>query len=171
MSKKFLITGVAGSGKSTVARQLAKRGYAAYDTEAGFSYYVNKNSGEQVSPPVHPSHEWYQKHERVLDDNVLNNLFKKHQDEPLFIASITANQKKYYPEFDKLFLLTTNEQLITKRLAERPNNHFGKHPLDLERVVSRHAAFDNELKDLGAIVIDTARPLSQVVEQILDNIK
>ena len=36
--KNYLITGVAGTGKSTLAKELRQRGYAAYDTEEGFEF-------------------------------------------------------------------------------------------------------------------------------------
>lgn len=164
---KYLITGVAGTGKSTLAKELRQRGYAAYDTEEGFSYYVDKRTGERCVYPKNPSPEWYQSHERVFDEKVLMNLFKRHGGQPLFIASITANQAKYYPQFDKIFLLTAPDDVITHRLGTRTNNYFGRHPLDLQRVIGRHQQFDDELKALGAIVIATTKPIQQVVEEIL----
>jgi dephospho-CoA kinase len=167
---KYLITGVAGTGKSTAAKELRRRGYAAYDTEEGFSYYVDKETGERCAYPKEPTEDWYLKHERVFDENVLNNLFKKHQNEPLFISSITANQNKYYPQFAKIFLLSTNDDLITHRLGTRTNNYFGRHPLDLQRVISRHRDFDDELKAAGAVIIDASKPIEQMVDEILSHI-
>ena len=168
--KNYLITGVAGTGKSTLAKELRRRGYAAYDTEEGFSYYVDKRTGERCAYPKEPSPEWYENHERVFDEQVLMNLLKKHADEPLFIASITANQSKYYPKFDKIFLLTAPDDLITHRLGTRTNNYFGRHPLDLQRVIGRHQQFDDELKAIGAKVIDSTVPIEQVADKILADI-
>jgi broad-specificity NMP kinase len=167
---RYLITGVAGTGKSTLAKELRKRGYAAYDTEEGFSYYVNKQTGQRDSYPANPTQEWYDKHHRIFDEQVLANLFKKHKDEPLFIASITANQAKFYPEFDKIFLLTAPDDVITHRLGTRTNNYFGRHPLDLQRVIGRHQQFDEELLADGAVAIDSTRPIEAVASQIIDNI-
>ena len=167
MNKRFLITGVAGSGKSSVARELRKRGYAAYDTEVGFSYHVNKKTGEKAAYPAHPTLEWYEAHERVFDEKVLEDLFKKHAGEDLFICSIAANQKKYYPDFAKIFLLTADDDTLVKRIEQRTDNHFGKHPLELQRIIDRHQSFDDELKAAGAVVIDSTQPMDKVVEQIL----
>jgi broad-specificity NMP kinase len=163
----YLITGVAGTGKSTIAKELHHRGYAAYDTEEGFSYYVDKQTGERCAYPKQPSQEWYDRHERVFDEKVLMNLLKKHADEPLFICSITANQIKYYPQFDKIFLLTAPDDVITHRLGTRTNNYFGRHPLDLARVIGRHEQFDDELKAAGAVVIDSTQPLDTVADEII----
>jgi dephospho-CoA kinase len=171
MANRYLITGVAGTGKSTLAKELRRLGYAAYDTDEGFSYYANKETGERATRPHEPTPEWYEHHHRIFDEKVLENLFKKHQDETLFICSITANQSKYYPQFDRLFLLTAPDDIITDRLGTRTNNYFGKHPLELQRVISRHEEFDDELKANGAVVIDSTRPIEAVAETILSSIK
>jgi gluconate kinase len=165
---KYLITGVAGTGKSTIAKELRRHGFAAYDTEEGFSYYVDKRSGERCAYPKNPTPEWYENHERVFDEKILMNLMKRHAHEPLFIASITANQAKYYPQFDKIFLLTAPDDIITHRLGTRTNNYFGRHPLDLQRVIGRHQQFDDDLKAIGAITIDSTRPIDKVAGQIID---
>lgn len=167
---KYLITGVAGTGKSTASRELRRRGYAAYDTEEGFSYHIHKVTGERAVYPANPTPEWYEQHERVFDEKILENLFKKHTDEPLFIASITANQAKYYPQFDKLFLLTAPDEIIIHRLGTRTNNYFGRNPLELQRVIGRHQQFDDELKACGAIEIDATQPIGKMVDEIIGHI-
>lgn len=167
----YLITGVAGTGKSTIAKELRKRGYAAYDTEEGFSYYVNKQTGVPASPPAEPTQEWYDTHHRVFNERVLENLLIKHKHETLFICSITANQSKFYSRFNKLFLLTAPDQIITERLGTRTNNYFGRHPLDLQRVIGRHQQFDEELMADGALAIDSTLPLDSVVGAILSHVK
>lgn len=171
MADKYLITGVAGTGKSTLAKELRDRGFAAYDTEEGFSYHINKKTGERAIYPANPSPEWYEQHERVFDEKILENLFKKHQNENLFISSITANQSKYYPDFDKIFLLTAPNDVIIHRLGTRTNNYFGRHPLELQRVIGRHEQFDDELKAIGAVVIDSTQPIKAVAEAILSQTK
>lgn len=171
MFNKYLITGVAGTGKSTLAKELRQRGYAAYDTDEGFSFYANKETDERTVRPHEPTPEWYEKHHRVFDENILENLFKKHQQEALFICSIAANQSKYYSQFDKLFLLTAPDEIITNRLGSRTNNYFGKHPLELQRVIGRHEQFDEELKADGAIVIDSTQPIEAVADAILSQVK
>ena len=168
---KYLITGVAGTGKSTLAKELRKRGYAAYDTEEGFSYHVNKQTGERAVYPSNPTPEWYEAHERVFNEKILENLFKKHADEILFICSITANQAKYYTQFNKIFLLSAPDEVVIHRLGTRTNNYFGRKPLELQRVIGRHQQFDDEVKALGAIVIDSTRPIEAVADEILNHIQ
>lgn len=170
MNHNYLITGVAGTGKSSAAQELRRRGYAAYDTEEGFSFYVDKRTGERCAYPKNPSPQWYEHHERVFDEKVLENLLKKHAGEPLFIATITANQAKYYPQFDKLFLLTAPDDVIIHRLGIRTNNYFGRNPLDLQRVIGRHQQFDDELKACGAVIIDAAQPIAKMVDDILSQL-
>jgi adenylate kinase family enzyme len=167
----YLITGVAGSGKSTIAKELRKRGYAAYDTEVGFSYFVNKKTGQRVHRPANPTLEWYEKHERVFDEKVLKNLLIKHANEPLFICSITANQKKFYPIFKKIFLLTIDKDTLVGRISSRTDNYFGKHPVEFSRLLARHDQFDEELKNIGAIPVDARLPLEKVTNSILAQLR
>lgn len=167
---RYLITGVAGTGKSTIAEELSRRGYAAFDADAGFSYYVDKETGERFDKPDEPSFEWYAKHERVFDEAVLENLFQDYQGEALFLCCITANQSKYYDQFDKIFLLTADDETIMSRLKMRTNSDFGKHPIDLHRVLSGRTDFDESVKKAGAAVIDSTQPFEQVVEQILNQV-
>lgn len=167
---RYLITGVAGTGKSTVARELQKRGYAAYDADAGFSYYVEKTTGKRCDHPQTPSLEWYAEHERVFDEQVLEELFKKHADEDIFLCCITANQAKYYSQFDKIFLLTADDMTIADRLKMRTNSDFGKHPVDLHRVLSGRPDFDQSVRATDAIEIDSTQPIDQVIEQIIKHL-
>ena len=102
---------------------------------------------------------------------MLENLFEKHAKQPLFISSITANQKKFYPQFDKIFLLTADNDTIIRNIEKRTDNQFGKHPLELQRILSRKQAFEDELESEGAIVIDSTEPIDQVVDNILEHTK
>jgi gluconate kinase len=169
-SGNYLITGVAGTGKSALAQELNNRGYAAYDTDKGFSYYTDKLTGDRVSPPPNPTPQWYSFHQRVFDEKVLMNLIKKHSAEPLFICSITANQSKFYAQFDKIFLLTSPDDVVIHRLGTRTNSYFGRHPTDLARVIDGHKQFDEELRSAGAIPIDSTRPIETVADELLADI-
>lgn len=170
MAKKYLITGVAGSGKSSVAHELSKLGYAAYDTDAGFSYYADKKTGLKVDKPTSPTLDWYEHHERVFNEAVLESLFEHHKDEPIFICSITANQKKYYPQFDKIFLLSASDDILMHRIKTRTTSEFGKHPVDFHRVFAGKDEFEDEVMDRGAIKIDSSVPINTVIDQILSQI-
>jgi adenylate kinase family enzyme len=66
----ILITGSSTSGKSTIAKELVKRGYEAYDTEHnGVSGWHNKATGKWVAGfgemPERTS-TWFSQHEWVI---------------------------------------------------------------------------------------------------------
>lgn len=63
----ILITGISTSGKSTIAKELVKRGYEAYDTEHnGISAWYNKETNERAAEfgqVPERTKEWMDQHE------------------------------------------------------------------------------------------------------------
>src|SRR5690606_27047765 len=126
---KVLITGMSGTGKSTVIANLAQRGYRAVDfDEPGWSAYQ-----PAPHPPPGgvsgPGFEWM-----WLEDRV-RTLLDSAGSGPLFVSGCAANQVRFYPDFDHIVLLTAPAPVIKERLATRTTNSFGKAPAELARVL------------------------------------
>lgn len=147
--KRILLTGMSGTGKSTVIAELAARGYKAVDLDQpGWSEYA-------------PDGEWVWSEARVQD------LLSSEDSEMLFVSGCAINQGKFYPYFDEVILLSTSAALIVKRLTTRTNNQYGKHPDELAATLGYLETVEPLLRRGAGHEIDTSAPLDQVVASVL----
>jgi broad-specificity NMP kinase len=166
---KILVTGQAGSGKSSVAAELVRRGFTAYDTDSmrevtGFDSVSGEPlSLEDIRHPVdfgRVAWNWR------LDE--LEKLLESADD--VFICAITSNTVENLHLFDRAFVLVTDRETLARRLRERTNNTFGKDPAEAEPVLAHNDVIADEWRARGGIPIDSARPLDHVVDEILRHV-
>src|SRR3954454_16622966 len=118
---KCLVTGQAGSGKSSVAAELRRRGFAAYDTDAmsdvtGFAYAetgLPVGSGEIEHPIDFSRFSWNWRLAPLLE------LLESADD--VFICAITSNTVELAHLFDRVFVLVPDRETLAGRLQRRTN--------------------------------------------------
>lgn len=159
--KRVFLTGMSGTGKSTVIAELAARGYKAIDTDyGGWSelVHVPGNGGESG---IGGDQDWLWREDRIA------RLLSTEDTDVLFISGGATNQVKFYGQFDHIVLLTAPTAVIIDRLATRTNNPYGKAPDELARVLALKETVEPRLRRVANIEIDTSVPLEQVVKKIL----
>lgn len=148
MAKRLLLTGMSGTGKSSVIQRLAALGYRTVDfDEPGWSEY--DSDGEWV---------W-------CEDRVQELLSSLKDDEVLFVSGCAINQGKFYPQFDAVILLSAPIDVIVERLRMRTNNPYGKHPSELAATLGNLATVEPLLRKGADHEIVTTLPLDQVVAE------
>lgn len=153
--KRVLLTGMSGTGKSSVLSLLQARGFKTVDTDYG-------GWTELVDVPGDPKRkEWLWREDRMA------TLLATEDAEVLFVSGAARNQTKFYPEFDHVVLLTAPVPVITERLAKRTNNPYGKDPAELAEVLALKETVEPALRRGADLEIDTSVPLDQVVERIV----
>lgn len=158
--KRVLITGMSGTGKSTVIAALAARGYKAVDTDyGGLSDVVAVP--DDVQTGLDRGQDWVWREDRI------HALLATDDADVLFLAGCAPNQGAFYPRFDHIILLSAPAHVIVERLTARTNNPYGSRPEDVARTLDLLESVEPLLRGGAGHEIDTSIPLDQVVTQVL----
>lgn len=139
--KRIFITGMSGTGKSSVIAALSARGFAALDTDYGDWCRQSCENGEG---------EWLWREERML------TLLSTPLTLPLFVSGCVANQTKFFQYFDHKILLHAPLEVILERVAGRTNNDYGKSAEEREEIGRNYAGVVPLLKKSCDVELDTA---------------
>lgn len=168
------VTGIAGSGKSTVCRELKKRGYETQEGDDGLSDFYDNSTGEVVRRPVDVAErttEWRSKHTWKMSRDKLLQLKANAEGKTAFVCGVASNEDEYLDVFDKVFALTLDVDTLKQRIHNRDDNSFGKLPHEMDIILEwQQGIGDYYIHKVGAQVIDATKPLNAVVDEIIASI-
>jgi shikimate kinase len=146
---RVLLTGMSGTGKSSVIAALTRRGFAAIDRDApGWS----ERDAEG--------------HQRWCEARLREVLAAEHAG-PVFVSGCAENQVQCYPQFSHIVLMSAPADVITARLARRTDNPYGKRPEALAAVLHHRAWVEPLLRRSATHELVTTMPLARVVATVL----
>ena len=167
---KTLITGIAGTGKSTIVKALNERGVVSIDLHdiLGLFFWQNKNSNQKVEySPVH-SREWFDNVDRLCDINKLKEILDQYKDIVMAGTTSGSNQKEFLSLFDKIILLQSDPKTLNHRMQTRTNKSgYGKTNAEQEDNIEWQKEFDPQLLSYGAIPVSTEGDLNRVLDKIV----
>jgi len=169
--RKFCITGIAGVGKSSVLKELSRRGMTTFDIDAmdGLCYWKDK-SGQKEEYYSGIGKDWLDKHSYFCDTKKLAEIINN-VDGIVVVGGIADNQEEFLNLFDKVFLFHCDEKVFLHRIDTRDTNDFAKDKSEQEHVLSYYKDFENDMIGRGAIPIDTCVSLEKVVDRIISEIQ
>lgn len=161
--KRVLLTGLSGTGKSTVIRRLAALGYRAVDadTDEWSRWTDDVRTPAELGPPVEPGRDWVWREDRI------QRLLSAGDAGVLFVGGCAENMSQFYPQFDRIILLSAPPEIIVQRLATRTGNPYGKRPDQVRRVLDQVQTIEPLLRERADFEIDTSIPVDQVVDAVL----
>jgi len=163
--QRILVTGVSGTGKSTVIVALAARGLKAVDADSdefsGWMAVTHLGAAGAIGSPVEVDRDWVWREDRIQD------LLSTEDAEVLFLSGCAANMGRFLPQFDLVVLLSAPADVIRERLATRTNNPYGKRPDEVARVLDLVDTVEPLLRRIAGYEIDTSAPLDDVVAALL----
>jgi len=151
--KRILLTGMSGTGKSTLIHELATRGYKAIDADDWSEYRIAEASGER---------EW------LWREGTISELLDADDVDALFLGGCASNQVRFYAQFDHTVLLSAPIAVLLERLATRTNNSYGKHPDELEQVRHNKQTVEPLLRRIATTELDASAPIDQLIATIIE---
>ena len=148
--KRILITGMSGTGKSSVIEELRARGFAAVDTD----------SDEWC--------EWTTDGDWIWRKDKMRMLLQQDQQTHLFISGCKSNQGQFYSQFDHVVLLSAPLEVMLERITHRQNNPYGKSAEEREQIIGYLETIEPPLRSRCDLEIGTAKlSVKQVTDQLV----
>lgn len=164
--RTILVTGVAGSGKTTLRREFYDRGYETLDIDDGFAHWVDRQTGEPAKiitedPPMILRHDWN------LRVDELSAAIAKTTIRPIFVFGSAHDLYKHSGLFDRIILLSyPSWNALEQRIINRDTSDYGRAPGELEKIIEYWPVYEERFKNIGAKVIDCTLPIEEIINKI-----
>ncbi len=158
--RNYLIEGGSGTGKSSLCRELRKRGYKAIDGDNELAYQGDPATGKRTEGLGHENHIW--------DVDKVREIAANEDDEIIFFCGGSRNFDKFIDLFDKVFVLDVDTETLKRRLESRAADDWGGNDKEKEFILRLHATKEDIPEGM---IIDTARPLNEVVDAIVKSVQ
>ena len=160
--QNYLVEGLSGTGKTTVAEELQRRGFQVVHGDRELAYQGDPQSGEPLGGASHEHHIWSVRRVRELAGN---------RDEALtFFCGGSRNFRAFIDLFDGVFVLQVNLQILRRRLDARTSEDWGAGGApEIARIAHWHAVGSDVPH--GGIPIDATAPIEHVVDAILERVE
>ena len=158
--RNYLVEGVSGTGKTSVCKELQRRGYHAINGDTELAYQGDPETGSPTDSAMHEHHIWHVGKVKAIVAN---------QDEAVtFFCGGSRNFSKFIDLFDGVFVLEVDLDTLNRRIDERCRldpDDWGAKPSERELIVRLHQTKEDIPKN--GIIIDATAPIARVVDEIL----
>lgn len=167
----FSITGLSGTGKSTMNTELKARGYESYDgDEDHLAQWYNSDTGALVEVDIEEcTPEFLLHHSRDISREIVKELASKAHSKPIFLCGAHENEGELQDLFTGgVFGLVIDDESLTQRLATRTTNQWGKLPHEVAYSLAFKQKWYENCRRFGYTTIDAAQPTGTIVDYILE---
>jgi shikimate kinase len=139
---RILVTGMSGTGKTTVLAELRRRGHVTVETDEGGW--------------VLPDATW--------DEPRVTALLDEHPD--LFLSGTVENQGRFYDRFDHVVLLSAPLEVMLERVRCRTENPYGSTPEQQAEIVRYTETVEPLLRAGASVELDGRRPVPDLADAL-----
>lgn len=139
---RVLITGMSGAGKTTVLRELSRRGYRTIDTD--------------YDGWVLPDGTW--------DEPRMSALLMS--DLSLVVSGTVENQRRFYSRFAAVVLLSAPVEVLLGRVSARTNNPYGRSETDQSAIRKYVLDVEPLLRNGATLELDGRRPVADLADEV-----
>ncbi len=168
--RNYLIEGLSGTGKTTVAEELQLRGYHVVHGDRSLAYIGDPNTGQPMEQPVdllpEVAAQWRQERWIWPIDQV-SSIASDGTNPVTFFCGGSRNFAQFIHLFTRVFVLDVDLPILVQRLANRAQDEFGRRPEELALI--RHLFATKSDIPGQATLIDSSVPVAQVVDTILSH--
>lgn len=162
MTNRILITGSSGSGKTYLAKELAKRGMYAVDADTVedlHGWFDGK--GNKVKYPEVADEEFLDNHQFLWDKNYLKK-YLEDKDE-IFLFGLSGNIFEMRDLFDEVYFLDVPDEVILERITkEDRKNPMGKTEYQQKIVIDYAHKIKKKAEKLGIKMIDGTKSAKEI---------
>ncbi len=156
--RNYLVEGLSGTGKTTVADELQRRGHQVVHGDRELAYQGDPSTGEPTVDGGHENHLW--------DVDTVRALAADRSVAATFFCGGSRNFPTFLDLFDEVFVLEVDLATLHRRLDERPDEEWGGgKPTDRDLIVRWHQSKQDV--PTSGVVIDSTAPVERVVDEIL----
>jgi hypothetical protein len=155
---RVLVTGIAGTGKSSALAELDRRRYRVVDTtDPGWREY---REYVESSDELHRG-DWLWVEEKIT------GLLDSDDGRSLFVEGCVRNQSKFYDRFNAVVLLSAPADVILDRVARRTTNSYGKTAFERAMILDDLVTVEPLLREGCTHELDARRPLAHIVAELI----
>ncbi len=136
---RLLVTGMSGTGKSTLLNGLAAHGYAILDTDYG-GWTLHDGRWD-----LHRMSEHLDAHDTIA------------------VSGTVDNQAEIADRFDHIVLLSAPLSVILDRVAQRTDNTYGRNAADRAEITDYFQTVEPLLRRMATIEVDATQPPEEVL--------
>jgi hypothetical protein len=165
--RNYLIEGISGAGKTTVAEELERRGYHVIHGDRALAYPGDPETCAAVEGPSEPVTDlvrWRHEH-WIWDVNTVKSLIADQGRALTFFCGGARNHRHFLHLFDEVFVLNIDAETLNLRLSRRAEDEFGGRPEERQLIAVLHAT--KEGLPPATVSIDATMSVTRVVDEIL----
>lgn len=140
---RILITGMSGTGKSTILRELATRGFRVVDTD--YDGWTDGDGGP-----------W--------DEPRMAGLLAAESD--VVVSGTTENQVRFYDRFDHVVLLSAPIDVLIDRVRRRTDNPYGQTVEQQAEIRAHTTEIEPLLRGRATLELDARLPVRDLADAI-----